>query len=199
MKGKVQGLFRKSRGPETSQWDAGVAPPMPLNVQKNVNVSARPVTPPNRRATSGAFEVPLGFDDGSSIHRSPAPASAPAPLNPPILRTNQGGGLRANDRDSYITTMSDMMDRDRAGGSIGSGNTPLAGLPKKGQRKSIPLPPFRAGLFVPSLLRESFVHVDLESGDGFVPTPLTSAHSSRTLTCSPRQPKFNASGGMNMF
>lgn len=130
MKGKVQGLFRKSRGPGTAQWEAEVAPPMPLNVQKNVKINARPVTPPNQRATSGTF-VPLAFDDGSSTHRSPATL---APSTPPTLRTNPGGGLRANDRDSYITTMSDIMDRDKAGSiGSGSGNAPLAGLPKKGQ------------------------------------------------------------------
>ncbi|CZR50655.1 uncharacterized protein PAC_00529 [Phialocephala subalpina] len=204
MKGKVQGLFRKSRGPEPNQWNAELAPPMPLNVQKNVTTQ-RPVTPPNQRASSGHFDVPLGLDDGtSSMHRSPAPAPA----------MQGSGGLRADRRDSYVTTMSDMMDRDRMSSSVGSGNAPLAGLPK-GQRESIP--PFHSGLWVPSLLRESFMDVDLERGDAssFVPSPMTSGHSSwsRTLTGSPsqsplpgsslkpsptpRKPEFD--GSMNMF
>ncbi|KAE8445013.1 hypothetical protein EG329_014019 [Mollisiaceae sp. DMI_Dod_QoI] len=165
MKGRVTSLFRKSRGPNMNPaapgaWSPGLAPPIPLNIQKNGGGGiARPVTPPNQREPSGYFqEIPLTYDDGASSHRSPPQMQTRTQVG----NGGGGGGLRvsaaADPRQSYMTTTSDFLERDRSNANTGGA---LAGLPK-GQRE------------FPSPLTSVYVSASSEDGDGFVPTPLTS-------------------------
>lgn len=133
VRGRVQELFRKSRGPEQQgngngnegAWSPNLAPPMPLNVNKTTahTVNSRPVTPPNQREPSGLFdEIHVRYDGGGSNSDTLAPP-----------RSHEEGDRR---RDTYQTTFSDFLSP-----STGSDAVPLAGLPK-GQREfvSIPVP-----------------------------------------------------------
>jgi len=86
------------------------------------------VTPPNQREPSGYFqEIPLTYDDGASSHRSPPQMQS----HTQVGNGNGGGGLMVpavvDLRESYMTTTSDFIERERSNANKGGA---LAGLPK---------------------------------------------------------------------